>query len=160
MRIVKLMRCSVAYRQLHRAENPAPGSDSPESIWNPSCTQHLLESTSGRAIRGKPLRHRTMQPSLNRMRELLGFSACSTFSRREETNSSPFRCSPSPPKAEIGLTRFNTPGSTQPEISHQAAGDVRSFLRKYLVGSAKADAESRGQILSCAKSSSTGPFGR
>ena len=33
-------------------------SDRPESIWNPSCTQHPLESTSGTAIRGKPLRHR------------------------------------------------------------------------------------------------------
>ena len=36
--------------------------DRPESIWNPSCTQQL-ESTGGPAIRGKPLRHRTLQQS-------------------------------------------------------------------------------------------------
>ena len=30
-------------------------SDGPESIWNPSCTQHPLARTSGPAIRGKPL---------------------------------------------------------------------------------------------------------
>ena len=38
-------------------------SDSPESIWNPSRTQHPLESTSGPAIREKPLHHRTLQQS-------------------------------------------------------------------------------------------------
>ena len=47
---------------LHRAGSVG-ASDSPESIWNSWCTQHPLESTSGPAIRGKPLRHRSLQLS-------------------------------------------------------------------------------------------------
>ena len=50
---------------LHRASSVG-ASDRPESIWNPWCTQHPLESTSGPAIRGKPLRHRTLQLSTSR----------------------------------------------------------------------------------------------
>ena len=56
-----LMR-SVAARHLHRVVSVG-ASDSPGSIWNPSCTRHPLESTSGPAISGKPLRHRTLQLS-------------------------------------------------------------------------------------------------
>ena len=60
MRIVNavLSGClTTAPCRLHRA------SDSPESIWSSWCTQHPLESTSVPAIRGRSLRHRTLQPS-------------------------------------------------------------------------------------------------
>ena len=53
-----LTRCSAA----------ACPSDRPQSIWNPSCTQYPLESTSGPAIRRKPLRHRTLQLCSSRQR--------------------------------------------------------------------------------------------
>ena len=93
-RSAMLMRCSVAARHQHRVDSVG-ASDSPESIWNPSCTKHPLESTSGPAIRGKPLRHRTLQlyptlgPRTRPSEEWLEFSSppwpgCSTLPERLE----------------------------------------------------------------------------
>ena len=60
-------------------------------------------------------------------------------SRGEKKPTLPFPLFTEPSKAESCLHGSSSRSSSQPELSHESAVDVRSFLRKYLLGSAKAD---------------------
>ena len=68
-----MMRCSVAALTSTPCRS-AGASDSPESIWNPSCTQHPLECT-GAATPRKATAPPYAAAILKRIRELLGFNA-------------------------------------------------------------------------------------